>query len=324
MAALTDERTNERTDERTNERIERLSAVSLKRLIEPDEAVTGGVGEGAVLPPELLSVAGLDLELTDDQRASLSREEVASIVANGIRFESILTAGFSLDIVRRRDLTDPRVVYILHELGEETRHSRLFVRLLEQLEPRARDALAHPALLAVQNLVLPWLMSMPAFFCVLVLTGEEIPDLLQKLAAEHPDTDPFIRQVNRYHRQEEARHLAFARMILPELWQRAGRFERLMIRRVAPLVVGGMFDTLVQPGVYATVGLPGWKTWRAVNRSPGRRALKHQALRPLLDALVAAGAFRRGPVPAAWRRICGVDAAGAPVDETEAALRPAA
>ena len=51
---------------------------------------------------------------------------------------------------------------------------------------------------------------MPAFFCVLVLTGEEVPDLFQKLAGEHPDTDPFIRDVNRYHRAEEARHLAFA------------------------------------------------------------------------------------------------------------------
>ena len=40
----------------------------------------------------------------------------------------------------------------------------------------------------------PRLMRRPAFFCVLVLTGEEIPDLYQKLASEHPDTDPFIRE----------------------------------------------------------------------------------------------------------------------------------
>ena len=66
----------------TDSRIERLSGLSRKRLIEPDEAFTGGIGPGQVLPDELLSIAGLDLDLTPEQRATLSREEVASIAAN--------------------------------------------------------------------------------------------------------------------------------------------------------------------------------------------------------------------------------------------------
>ena len=297
-----------------DDRIERLSAVSLKKVVEPDVAVPGGVGPGQVLPTELLSIAGLDLDLTPEQLVKLSREEVASITSEGIRFESVLTAGFSMEIVRQDDLTDPRVTYILHELGEETRHSRLFVRLLSQLEPEAKNPLNKPILNRIQSLVLPFLMGMPAFFCVLVLTGEEIPDLMQKLASEHPDTDPFVREVNKYHRQEEARHLAFARMILPELWQKASHFERFMIRRVAPFMVGGMFEMLVHPGVYETVGLPGWETWRKANRSPQRIAVRHRALRPLLAALIDAGAIRPGSVPPAWRKLCGVDAQGQPVE----------
>lgn len=295
-----------------DERIERLSTVSLRRVIEPDEAVPGRVGDGQLLPDEQLSVAGLDLDLTTEQRVRLSRAEVASIVDNGIRFEAILTAGFALQIAGWDDLTDPRVTYMLHEVGEESRHSRLFARLLGQLRPLPRNPLANPVTRVIERTVLPLLMRMPAFFCVLVLTGEEIPDLLQKLASEHPDTDPFVREVNRYHRQEEARHLAFARMLLPEVWQRAGWLERRLVARLAPLLVGGMFDTLVHPGVYATVGLPTWSTWRAVNRTPQRRALKHRALRPLLAALMDAGALRPGRVPAGWRRICGVDRHGAP------------
>ena len=297
-----------------DERIERLSAVSLKRVVEPDEAVPGGPGEGQLLPTELLSIAGLDLDLTPEQLVKLSREEVASITGEGIRFESILTAGFSMEIVRKADLTDPRVTYILHELGEETRHSRLFVRLLTALAPEARNPLNKPILNKIQSLVLPLLMSMPAFFCVLVLTGEEIPDLMQKLASEHPDTDPFVRDVNKYHRQEEARHLAFARMILPELWQKASRLEKVMIRHFAPLMVGGMFEMLVHPGVYETVGLPGWETWRKANRSPQRVSLRQRALRPLLEALVEAGALRTGRIPSRWQKLCGVDAQGRAVD----------
>ena len=123
----------------TDARIERLSGLSLKRVVEPDELLPGELGPGQILPDELLSIAGLGLDLTADQRATLSREEVASIAANGVRFEAVLAAGFSLEILRHEDLTDPRVTYILHELGEETRHSRLFVRMIGQLAPKARN-----------------------------------------------------------------------------------------------------------------------------------------------------------------------------------------
>jgi hypothetical protein len=295
----------------TEDRVERLSALSLKRVVEPDEAVPGAVGEGQLLPDELLSVAGLDLELTDVQRAVISREEVAAIASTGVRFESVLMAGFAIDILRR-DLSDPRVTYILHEIGEETRHSRLFLRMVAQLKPKAKNPFDSKLTKAIERVVIPLLASMPAMFCVAVLTGEEIPDLFQKLAAEHPDTDPFIREVNRYHRQEEARHLAFARMVLPELWKSAGPVDRFMVKHLAPRVAGGMFDTMVNPGVYEVVGLPGWKTWQAANRTPQRLALKHGALRPLLAALVDAGALIPGRIPRAWRIVCAVDRMGDP------------
>ena len=63
---------------------------------------------------------------------------------------------------------------------------------------------------------------MPPLFCLLVLSGEEVPDLMQKLASEHPDTDPMIKAVSKYRRQEEARHFAFARLLFPEQWAAAG------------------------------------------------------------------------------------------------------
>ena len=299
------------TKRSTEDRVNRLSALSLKRVVEPDEAVPGAVGEGQLLPDDLLSVAGLDLALTDEQRAVISREEVAAIASTGVRFESVLMAGFAFDVLRR-DLTDPRVTYILHEIGEETRHSRLFLRMVSQLTPKSKNPFESGLVRAVERVVIPVLASMPAMFCVAVLSGEEIPDLFQKLAAEHPDTDPFIREVNRYHRQEEARHLAFARMILPELWQKAGFIDRFMVKHVAPLVAGGMFDTMVNPGVYAVIGLPGWKTWRRANRTPQRLELKHNALRPLLAAVVDAGAVVPGRIPRAWRLVCAVDRVGIP------------
>src|SRR5919204_974092 len=139
------------------DRIERLSTASLKRVIEPDIEVPGEVGSGQLLPDELMTITGLELDLTPEQRAALSREEVASITSAGIRFESVLAAGFSLQIVRKRDLTEPDVTYILHELGEETRHSRLFIRLLSQLKPKARNPM-EPVFRVLQRVVLPRLL----------------------------------------------------------------------------------------------------------------------------------------------------------------------
>jgi hypothetical protein len=310
MATATDIKTAPKS---LDHRIERLSTASLNRILEPDIDVPGEVGPGQVLPDELLSIADVPEllhSLSAEQKRTLSREEFGSIVATGVRFESVLMAGFSIEIVNTRDLTDPRVTYLLHEMGEETRHSRLFVRLLEQIRPRAKNPFDGPLIRVAEKIVLPFLTAMPALFCLLVLSGEEVPDLMQKLASEHPESDPMIKSVSKYHRQEEARHLAFARMLFPEQWAKAGPFQRFLVRHLGSRIAIGMFDTIVHPGVYGTVGLPMWKTWNAVNRSAGRTALRHRALRPLLTQLVEAKVFRGGRIPKGWRVATGVDRRG--------------
>ena len=291
-------------------RIGKLNTASQRKVIEPDDAVTGTFGSGQVLPLELMSIADLDLGLAAQDLATLSREEVASILQEGIRFEAVLMAGFGIMIADAQDFADPRITYMLHEMGEETRHSRLFARLAGELAPKARNPLSGPLLRLLFRAGAMQIIRRPALLFTLVLGGEEIPDLFQKLAAEHPLTDPVLRDLSRYHRQEEARHLAYARLVLPEIWKEASMLDRFLVRRLAPLVIGGMFANIVHPGVYATVGLPSWQTWRSANRSPGRVALRHQATRPILQTLVQAGAVRCGSVPRGWRRLCGVDATG--------------
>lgn len=303
-----------------DDRIQRLNTASARRLIEPDVEVPGGPrpnAEGPVIPPSLLSLAGLGIPLTADQEAILAREELASITEMGLRFEAVLMAGFCLQLSVRRDLTDSRAVYALHEVGEETRHSRLFSRMLALLEPTTRNPLdGKPLLRRLQKWAESEIIKRPCLLDVLILSGEEIPDLFQRLAAEHPDTDPFVKAVARYHRQEEARHLAFARITVGEHWRQASRFERLLVRRIAPLVIQDMFRFTVHPGVYASVGLPTWETWRKVNAAPARRGLQYQACRGVLRALLEAGVLGRGSVPRGWRRLCGVDRHGAPIEPT--------
>lgn len=293
-------------------KVERLNTASVKRVIEPEDRFDwSSLGTGQILGDDLLSITGV-VDLDDATRAELSRYEVASILTSGIRFEAVLMAGFSLQIVDIEDLRDARVTYMLHEMGEETRHSRAFVRLLEETGGNVHDPLMGGPLGTLARRISRLVMVRPALLCVMILGGEEIPDLIQKLAASHPDTDPLVAEVNKYHRMEEARHLAFARLTLAELYAEAGLVERRLIARLAPIAIAGMFEGLVHPGVYRAVGLPAWKTWFAVNRSPRRRALRHEATRPVLRALIDAGVYRPGRIPKGWRTLCGVDAHGKP------------
>ena len=295
-------------------RITRLSDVSARQVREPEvEFDWNTLGRGQILPDELMSVAGLDVDLTPEQRATLSREEVASMLAMGIRFEAVLDAAFSLQLAYAEKLDDARHVYMLHEVGEETRHQRAFLRLREQLQPTARNPFDHGIPSLVWHHLIKVLLHSPAFFDVMLLAGEEIPDLFQKLASEHPDTDPLLRAINKYHRAEEARHLAFARMVLPEHWARAGFLERFRVRRVAPVAVKMLFEGMVHPGVYRTVGLPAMKTWSAAHHTPQRLQIRYDATRPILATLLDVGVFTRGRVPKGWRMLCGVNRRGEPV-----------
>jgi P-aminobenzoate N-oxygenase AurF len=292
-------------------RVERLNTASVRRVIEPEERFDwASLTRGQVIPDDLLSIDPDRFRLTAEQRARLSREEVASLLESGIRFESVLIAAFALQLAEDRNLVDPRSTYALHEIGEETRHSRAFLRLVEQLDPSAPRLLDHGPWMWVRTKIQRSLLRHPTLLYVFVLAGEEIPDLMQKLASEHPETDRLLADVNRYHRQEEARHLAFARLRLPELEEDASWSERWRVRHAVPLGIHRLFDSMLDPGVYATVGLPPLRTWMRANRSDRRRAIRYEACRPILDSVIDTGFVRRGHVPRAWRTLCGVDRHG--------------
>ncbi len=310
-----------------DERIERLNRAALRGAVEPSADLQGRVRAGQVLADELLSTHGLDVELTRDQRARLSREEVAAVLDLGIRFEALLMAGFCLNLATSGELKDPRTRFALQEVGEETRHSQLFLRVIEQLQPATRNPLIAQGRLGrwVEKRADFAIIRRPALFNTLVLAGEEIPDLIQKLAGEHPDTDPFLAAVNRYHRREEARHLSYARLRVPEVWHDATFGDRYAVRHLAPSIIYLLCHLFVHPGVYQTVGLPKWRTWRRVRHLPARRDFQHRATRPVLAALVAGGVFRPGRIPRGWRRLCNVDRHGEPnrrLDDRVSATSP--
>ncbi|HEY5887386.1 MAG TPA: diiron oxygenase [Acidimicrobiales bacterium] len=317
MAATTTSTTE--LDDAVAQRVERLNTASVRRVIEPEERFAwDSLAEGQIVPDALLSIDPDAYGLTPEQRATLSREEVASLLESGVRFETVLISAFALALAESRHILDARSTYALHEMGEETRHSRAFLRLVEHIGPTAPRLLLHGIPMFVRKQIQRGLMRHDVLLYVFVLAGEEIPDLMQKLASEHPETDRLLAEVNRYHRQEEARHLAFARMRLPELQRESSRWERWRMRHTVPFGIHRLFDSMLDPGVYAAVGLPPLRTWVQANRSERRLALRYEACRPILDAVIAAGFLEAGRVPGPWRRLCHVDKAGRPLPDSPA------
>jgi hypothetical protein len=288
-------------------RVEQLNRASQRRVVEPDLEISGSLSNQQVIPDELLSTSGLDVDLSAAQRATLSREEVASVARFGILFEAVLMSGFAYRLALSSDITDPRFTYALHEIGEETRHSRMFIRLVNELAPSQRDPFNGRLAAVVRSRTIPLLMRRPATLDAFVLAGEEITDLLQKLAAEHPGTDDYVRAVSRYHRLEEARHLAYARATVGEHYRHATWTDRFAVRWVVPVAIGVMFDTIVQPFVYPTVGLPALQTWLRVRRQPARIALRQRCAQAVLQALINAEVFEVDRIPPLWRYVSSID-----------------
>ena len=219
-----------------------------------------------------------------------------------------------MQVLGTADVTDPRVTYLLHETGEETRHSRAFARLVGELAPTAPDPMQRGLVARLRRRIARSLQTSPLVLDVMTLAGEEVPDLIQKIAAEHPGTHDLVASVNRYHRQEEARHLAYARTALPQLWAEASAWERWRVRHTVPVAITALVRTLVHPGVYAAVGLPPLRTWRAAQRTEHQRRIQREGTRPVLAVLLDAGAVRAGHVPRGWRRLCHVDRHGRPLE----------
>src|SRR5215207_4518350 len=90
------------------QRVERLNSASVRRVIEPEERFDWSeLGEGQIIPDALLSIDPDEYGLTPEQRATLSREEVASLLESGVRFETVLIAAFALELAESKDLVDP-------------------------------------------------------------------------------------------------------------------------------------------------------------------------------------------------------------------------
>jgi hypothetical protein len=251
------------------------------------------------MPLERMSLYGTALwdRLSDEQRIELSKHEIASIMSVGLWFEIILMqmlTRYAYDL-------DPRSAhaqYALTEIGDETRHSVMFARAAERLgvpgygPPRAVHRLAK---------VYGATAAGPSMFAG-VLVAEETTDRLQRSMMDDENIQPLIRAVNRIHVVEEARHVRFAREEVSRLTPRLGKAALAWHRFSTATSALAIVDCLVDPHVYASVGIRPAEGRRAALANPHFHATRLWMAEKIVPFLREEGLIG-GPTTALWRRV---------------------
>lgn len=221
------------------------------------------------MQPERMSLYGTPLweRLTEEQRIELSRHEVASIASVGVWFEIVLMRLLLREVYKR----DPRsdwVHYALTEVSDECRHSTMFGKAIDRFGVPAYGP--RPAAHTVARLS-GITMHGPSMYAA-TLIGEEPVDRWQRDLMHDERIQPMIRMVARIHVMEEARHVSFAREEVAkgvaELGPLKLRFHQMLAAEAAYVTM----RSLVNPRVYAAVGIDPREGRHAALGNPNYRA----------------------------------------------------
>jgi hypothetical protein len=225
------------------------------------------------LSPEWSTLYGTPVwgQLTEKQRVTLTIHEYCSISGVGIWFECLLMQLVLRDIYGD-DPAQPHVQWALTEIADECRHSVMFARTAQTF-----GAPSYQPPPSIQRLGKAYAAkgSGPAAYAA-ILVAEEILDIFQRDLMRDERVQPLTRATSQIHVVEEARHMRFARAAI-------------------------VADNLVQPEVYAAVGLDPQRA-KAVARANDHYRDKLRAAAGGLVAFLREVGLIGGPSERLWRR----------------------
>ena len=250
-------------------------------------------------PPEGITIFGTPLwqRLTPEQRLELGKHEIACIGSLGIVSEIALMHGL-LKVAGSGDPTSDHVHYALTEIADECRHSTMFGKSIRvggtgayRIPKWLRAAMPAIGLLPIG--VLSWAAT---------LLVEDLTDKQQRETMIDDRIQPAIRMVNRIHVIEEARHMTWARAELMRAVATAGPVEMAMSRVTLAAMAYGVSRVRVLPSVYAAVGLPPYRSWRAGLRNPRYQATLQRYAERMVATFTDAGLMDGALTMFIWRR----------------------
>lgn len=284
--------------EETAERLLRSSAKhSYDPLVEIDWE-TPLAPDRYYLAPHRSSLYGTELwqRMTEQQRIDLTKHELASLYCTGIWFETILMQ-MLVRHVYDRPKGSAHARYAWTELADECRHSTMFSMMAEKMggPDYGPDWIAHQLGRLFKTISNGTLTFAGTIYV------EEILDALQREQMVDESLQPAIQKVSRIHVVEEARHIRYAREEAIRQWPRLGFLGRLYSRAVLAIVVYISTTRLIDPKVYAAVGLDVKEAVAAAKKNPHWKATKQFAARKVINFLGELGLIR-GPGKLLWRR----------------------
>jgi hypothetical protein len=247
--------------------------------------------------PHRCSLYGTKLfaELSPEQQIELGKHEVVSVASTGIFLEAVLMRLLTR-VTYTGDPMSRHVQYALAELGEETRHTIMFAKMIERL---GTPCYQPPKAILRLGRILTTIAYGPSLWGA-ILIGEEIIDRLQREIVDDESIQPLIRMVSRIHIVEEARHVGFARAELVDSLARMPRFARAYHRLALARTAFIVSRILISPRVYEAVGLNPRQARRAALANPYYRETIRYGGEKLVAFLTEAGLIGR-PGRYLWR-----------------------
>jgi hypothetical protein len=234
--------------------------------------------------------------LSDEKRVTLTIHEYCSISGIGIWFECLLMQLMLRDIYGD-DPAQPHVQWALTEIADECRHSVMFARTAEKFG--APSYQPPPSILRLGRAFVKRFDGPAAYAAILV--AEEILDIFQRELMKDERVQPLTRATSRIHVVEEARHMRFAREEIARRTPELGRWQLRRHRTAVASVAAIVADNLVQPEVYASVGLDP-KTARAAARANDHYGDKLRGAAGGLVSFLRGVGLVGGPSEMLWRR----------------------
>ena len=240
------------------------------------------------MSPELVSLYdtpqwdGLDR----DTRQLLSFFELVNFFSINIHGERMLIEGLAKRLYRKH--TDTVSPYLHHFLDEENKHMYYFGRFCNQYAGKIYPEKKFPVEREYADGEEEFL------FFARVMLFEEMVDIYNRRMAKDEQLVPISREINWLHHFEEARHLAFGRRIVEELFDgHADGWEPKVRQRIAEELTGFLDATwkeLFNPEVYADSGLPdAYALRRSILENPAVRARRETLCRRSARTLLRIG-----------------------------------
>ena len=173
------------------------------------------VADAWYMPPELVSLHGTAAydALDDAQRRRLSLYELGNFFSLVLQGERPLVQGLVHRLYSKSN-TPQITEYLHHFVDEENKHMVMFGefcnRYIGKVYPEKKISLPREYAKGEEEV---------AFFCK-VMVVEELGDYYNLEIEKDERVDPLVRELNRVHHIDEARHLAFGRSYLSEVFER--------------------------------------------------------------------------------------------------------